>query len=98
VKSETAQQDGYRTRMSTQEIVIYESMTKGQQMAYLTNGNYARGLAEDLFEEKTLLNGKGDAFRHALFSALNARDLGTQLAKRLGDEHELHPSERPLGR
>jgi hypothetical protein len=45
-----------------------------------------------------LNNGIGDALRHALFRALNSRDLGLDLTKRLGDAHALHPWETPLGR
>jgi len=91
-------QDGYRARMSQQELAIFDAMTQAQQIKYLANGHYAQGLAEAGFERNTLHNGKGDAFRHALFSALNARDLGLDLAKKLGDAHELHPIETPLGR
>ncbi|SKC85021.1 DUF6443 domain-containing protein [Ohtaekwangia koreensis] len=90
--------DGYRSRMSAQELSIFDNMTRGQQTAYLVNGNYAKGLAQELFSESTLFQGNGDAFRHALFSALNSRDLGLDLAKRLGDAHELHRNENPLGR
>ncbi|MDH5251629.1 MAG: hypothetical protein OEW40_21725, partial [Cyclobacteriaceae bacterium] len=91
------QQTNYRNRMSQQEIKIFDSMTENQRMNYLGNGNYAETLAGQLFEG-TLHNGKGDAFRHALFSALNSRDLGLELTKKLSDAHELHPLETKLGR
>lgn len=94
----SAQQEGYRARMSREEIAIFDSMEKDQQFAYLSNANYALSTAQDHFHAATLHNGRGDAFRHALFSALNSRDLGIDLAKRLGDAHELHPAETPLGR
>ena len=39
------------------------------------------------------LNDKSDAFRHAFFQAINARDVGVQVASLFGDAHE---SEVPL--
>lgn len=52
----------------------------------------AEDTAKDYFEDCTLHNGIGDAFRHALFSALNTRRMGYIGAKTLGDCHE---TERP---
>lgn len=95
---EEAQQDGYRARMSGEELAIFNTMTSTQKLAYLVNGDYAIEITKKLFDAHTLHNGKGDAFRHALFSALNSRDLGLDLAKRLGDAHELHQLETELGR
>lgn len=40
---------------------------------------------------ESLFNGKGDAFRHAYFIALNAADLGTDLTRRLSEAHEENP-------
>ena len=38
-----------------------------------------------------MVDGNGDAFRHTYFSALNAYDLGKDLATRLGTAHEAVP-------
>ena len=35
-----------------------------------------------------LHNGQGDAFRHAFWAAMNARDVGRDMAKKIGDTHE----------
>lgn len=89
---------GYQARMSAEERTIYSSMSKTNQLAYLNNGNYATTLSEQLFEPQELTDGRGDAFRHALFSAMNARDLGLDMASRLGNAHELAPGQSALGR
>lgn len=73
-------------------------MTGPQRIAYLSNADYALNLAEKLFPEETLADGTGDAFRYSLFSALNTRDLGRDLARRLGDAHELADWETERGR
>ncbi|MGB4772792.1 MAG: hypothetical protein WBP58_15110 [Chitinophagaceae bacterium] len=76
--------------MSERERSIYLSMTRAQQLAYLHNAQIASKSAEALFPANQLVNGKGDAFRHALFHALNARSIGEALTKALGDAHELN--------
>lgn len=87
----------YRTRMSTSEIAIYDNMTRKQQVAYLLNAQQAEDAAARKYPGDGLHNGPGDAFRHALFSANNAIDLGLNLAKQLGDAHENQPQD-PLER
>lgn len=83
--------------MSTEEIEIFESMSRVNQLYYLYNAKTAFDRAAQLFPNSTY-NGVGDAYRHALFSALNVRSLGYEMAKRLGDAHELKPPIRPLER
>ncbi len=39
-----------------------------------------------------LRNGRADAARHTYWNALNARDLGGQIAKKFGDAHEKGPN------
>lgn len=77
----------YKNRMSEEEIGIFNSMTREQQLKYLWNANKAENMARNLFPN-SIFNGKGDAFRHAYFSALNSESLGVELAKKLGDAHE----------
>jgi len=54
------------------------------------NSNASKALeeAQKRFSRSSLHNGSGDAFRHCLWSAMNARDEGKTLAKQFGDAHE----------
>lgn len=49
---------------------------------------YAENYPKELFDDCTLHNGIGDAFRHAFFSTMNAKRMGYANAKKLGDAHE----------
>lgn len=66
-----------------------------KQLQYLYNANYALNKSKELYPN-SVHNGNGDAFRHALFSALNSKVLGVNLTKQLGDAHELFPNNPPL--
>ena len=48
----------------------------------------SRKFSNQFLEGEGNHNGPADAFRHALFSAMNARDVGERKAKRFGDAHE----------
>lgn len=87
--------DDYRSRMSEQEKKIFDGLSFREKLAYLSNADYATKMAKSKYPNE-LHNGNGDAFRHALFSALNVRALGIQLAKKLGDAHETMPKVPPL--
>ncbi len=52
------------------------------------NAKTAMAEAKKRFSAGSLHNGSGDAFRHCLWSAMNARDQGMDLAKAFGDAHE----------
>lgn len=81
----------YRSRMSTEEQQIFDNeLTAAQRKTYLLNAYTATKRAESYYPT-SVYNGKGDALRHALFVALNASDLGADMAKRLSDAHELNP-------
>ncbi len=84
-------ENDYRNQMSTQELQIFDNMSRTNQLQYLYNAKYALDKAQQLYPN-SVHNGNGDAFRHALFSALNAKVLGVSLAKQLGDAHELIPN------
>ena len=49
----------------------------------------ARKMTENLFPGTVLRNDTADAFRHALWSFLMTRELGPEMAKRFGDDHEI---------
>lgn len=53
-----------------------------------SNANVALEEARKRFAAVSLHNGSGDAFRHTLWSAMNARDQGKEIAKMFGDAHE----------
>jgi hypothetical protein len=77
----------YKNRMSSSEKVIFESISRNNQLGYLFNAQKAIWKAEELFPN-SLYNGKGDAFRHAYFNGLNAILLGNTLAESLATAHE----------
>lgn len=78
----------YKSRMSATELFIYEhEMTFSQRVSYLLNAQLASTLAQAIYPT-SIQNGKGDAYRHSLFVALNAQTLGLDLAQRLSDAHE----------
>ena len=56
----------------------------------LCNSSKAEKWAEKNEERlrRGLHNGPADGARHALWSAMNARDVGTEDAKKIGDAHE----------
>jgi hypothetical protein len=80
----------YRSIMSTSELTIFESISRTKQLAYLFNAQKALWKADELFIS-SIYNGKGDAFRHAYFNALNTILLGSSLAESLSTAHEDKP-------
>jgi hypothetical protein len=80
----------YKNRMSVSEKQIFESMSRFNQLGYLANAQKATWKSEELFPN-SLTNGKGDAFRHAYWNALNVILLGDNLAESLATAHEDQP-------
>lgn len=80
----------YKNRMSQSELKIFNSISRVKQLGYLLNAQKATWEAENLFPN-SLYNGKGDAFRHAFFNALNSILLGVDLAEKLSTAHENKP-------
>ena len=80
----------YRSIMSTSELTIFESISRTKQLAYLFNAQKALWKTDELFINSNY-NGKGDAFRHAYFNALNTILLGSSLAESLSTAHEDKP-------
>ncbi len=81
----------YRTQMSSSEMAIFDSLSFFEQTAYLFNAQKATWKAEALYPN-SFYNGKGDAFRHAYFNALNSILLGVTLAEDLATAHEDKPA------
>lgn len=80
----------YKNRMSANEKQIFETMSRFNQLGYLANAQKATWKSEELFPN-SLYNGKGDAFRHAYWNALNVILLGHNLAESLTTAHEDQP-------
>ena len=61
--------------------------------------DYAREARRDFqFRDSESHNGRIDAFRHAIYNAMNARDIGEKKAKRFGDAHEAVPEQPDVER
>lgn len=82
----------YRSQMSQQELNIFNSLSPQTQFKYLKNAYFALNKAQDLYAN-SIHNGKGDAFRHAYFNALNVISIGKFYAEQLSTAHENKPSE-----
>lgn len=80
----------YLGMMSDEEREIYEKLNALQKLDYLRSGRSALVSAQNKYPS-SLLNGKGDAYRHALFSAKTVRTLGTDLSTKLLTAHENQP-------
>ncbi len=80
----------YKSRMTSEELEIYNSMSMSYKYAYLSNAYRAEELSASLYPGNTQWNGLGDAFRHAFFHALNSVSIGIELSKLLGDAHEVN--------
>jgi hypothetical protein len=59
-----------------------------EALNFIGNAAIALNWTAQCFAEETLHNGSGDAFRHCLWSAMNASAHGVVLAKMFGDAHE----------
>ena len=59
-----------------------------QGIRVLNYGMIAKIRAEDRFDDSTLSQGNGDAFRHSLWNALMSSEFGQSVAKQWSDAHE----------
>lgn len=88
--------DYYRGKMSEEELSIFDSMLPNRQMNYLVAAQKAVDKTEEFFPSTSddpcsLYNGKGDAFRHALWNGLSSMLIGSQLTEQLTTAHENRP-------
>ena len=77
----------YRSRMSGEEIEIFNTLSDFQKADYLKSAQQASNYANS-YHGASIYNGKGDAVRHAFWNALSTVRLGGPLAKQLTDAHE----------
>lgn len=87
-------ENDYKQRMSQSEIAIFETLNLYQQTSYLVNSFVAETKASSMYPG-LILNGLGDAYRHALWNALCTFDLGMELTESLTTAHENQPSTHP---
>lgn len=77
----------YEGRLNPKEKELFNANpVKGTRV--LNYAYNAEVRAEARYTPSSLYQGNGDAFRHALWNALMAKDLGTSYAKQWGDAHE----------
>ncbi|WP_350293268.1 hypothetical protein [uncultured Croceitalea sp.] len=82
----------YRSRMSDQEKQLFDTLSTKQKTDYLLSAFEAEQEASNIFPTSCeRLNGKGDAYRHALWNALSAKRIGSFLTKQLTTAHEEKP-------
>lgn len=83
--------DNFRNQMSNSERVIFDNLLPNRKLWYIVSAKKAFDKANELFPNSTY-NGKGDAFRHALWNGFCALTLGANLGEQLTTAHENKPS------
>ena len=83
--------------MSTEELNLFENLTRNQQLLYLQSAFNAETLMNSLYTSSannpcSAHNGQGDAFRHAVWSALSTVRIGGTLTSQLTTAHENRPT------
>lgn len=87
--------DNFRNQMSITEKAIFDNMLPNRKLWYMVSSKKAFDKANELFPNSTH-NGKGDAFRHALWNGLCALTLAGNLGEQLTTAHENRPSQYPF--
>lgn len=82
----------YKLQMSQEELNIYNQMSKNNQIHYLYAAKIALSQTQKLFPDSQY-NGKGDAYRHALWNAIATRYLGNSKTEQLTTAHENRPQD-----
>lgn len=87
----------YKSQMSSTELIIFEDLSRDKQLDYLHSAYLAFLYAEFYYENipQVQYNGKGDAYRHALWNALGAAKLGSATMEQLTSAHEEKPFTYP---
>lgn len=84
----------FRNQMSITERAIFDDILPNRKMWYMVSAKKALDKANELFPPSTNCNphnGKGDAFRHALWNALCTGFFGADLTEQLTTAHENRP-------
>ena len=84
--------ENFRNQMSNSERAIFDSILPNRQMWYMASAYKALEKSNELFPNTFIPsnshNGKGDAFRHALWNAFFTGFCGASLAEQLTTAHE----------
>ncbi len=80
----------YKTRMSQQELQMYNNLSIIQQFFYLVSANTAEKKAQQKYPN-SLYNGNGDAYRHTTWNAYATRYIGKETTEQLTTAHENRP-------
>ncbi len=84
--------ENFRNQMSNSERAIFDSILPNRQMWYMASAYKAIEKSNELFPNTFIPsnshNGKGDAFRHALWNAYFTGFCGATLAEQLTTAHE----------
>lgn len=84
--------ENFRNQMSNTERAIFDSILPNRQMWYMASAYKALKKSSELFPDTFIPsnshNGKGDAFRHALWNAYFTGFCGATLAEQLTTAHE----------
>lgn len=93
--------DGFvESRLNVREKHLYRA-NRALVILCLSNGVLAVNYSKEMYQDWTLHNGNGDAFRHALWNYGMAIDVGPSFAKKWSDAHEYgdsnnHPLEQKM--
>lgn len=83
--------DNFRNQMSTSERDIFDNLLPNRKLWYMCAAKKAFDKANELFPN-SVHNGKGDAFRHALWNGISSLLIGNDLTQQLTDAHENKPA------
>lgn len=84
------QYDNFRSQMSVTERAIFDNLFITRRLSYMAAAKKAFDKANELYPN-SIYNGKGDAYRHALWNALTSLLIGSDLANQLTTAHEEKP-------
>ena len=84
--------DKFVSQMSISEKAIFENQLANRKLWYMVSAKKAFDKANEFYPNSTH-NGKGDAFRHALWNGLCALTLAGNLGEQLTTAHENKPSQ-----
>ena len=84
--------NNFRNQMSLSERNIFDGLAANRKLWYMCSAKKAVDKAQELFPANSLHNGKGDAFRHALWNGYCALTLAGNLGEQLTTAHENKPS------
>lgn len=86
--------DYFYNKLNPQELALYNS-NKSKAILCIANGVFANNYSKSNYIDNVLLNGNGDAFRHALWNFGMTIDVGKTFTKTWSDAHEYGNTTQP---